>query len=145
MQMRSLVARFGRNQAANLASMSLVVAVGCAGADAGSVAPASPAREPQWISGEVMGVDRIPIDQYNDSTVHLVVTTEAPEPVHLELGPGWYVQEQGLAFQPEQHIEYRGTPNATGGVTVYEVRQGASRVQLRNDSGEPTWQPRAKP
>lgn len=92
-----------------------------------------------------MGVDRIPIDRYNDSTVHLVVTTGAPEPVHLELGPGWYVEENGLAFQPEQRIEYRGHAKDDGAITVYEVRQGSSRLQLRDEKGNPRWQRSTQP
>lgn len=92
-----------------------------------------------------MGVDRIPVDQYNDSTVHLTVTTEAQQPVHLELGPGWYVDENGLAFQPEQRIEYRGQAREDGAVTVYEVKQGQQRVQLRDENGNPRWQRSTSP
>lgn len=92
-----------------------------------------------------MGVDNVPIDQYNDSTVRLLVTTDAPEPVRLELGPGWFVNKQGLSFEPDQRIQYRGSPNPNGSITVYELRHGETKVHLRNDKGEPDWEPHPAP
>lgn len=128
--------------AAKLAFACAIFTLGCASSARTAEGPVVPQREPTWISGEVMGVDRIPIDQYNDSTVHLVVSTEAPETVDLELAPGWYVDEQGLAFQPNQRIEYRGHSNTAGKFTVYEIRRGDATIQLRDETGAPRWQPR---
>lgn len=99
-----------------------------------------PQREPQWISGQVMGVDQVPIEQYNDSTVHLTVATEGEQQVRLELGPGWYLNEQGVAFEPQQHIEFRGKRAGEGNTYVaHQLRKGQQTVDLRDDSGTPRW------
>lgn len=96
-------------------------------------------REPAWISGEIMGVDRVPIDQYNDSTVHLLVTTETQENVRLELGPGWYLDENGLTFEPQQHIEFRGQHDPNGGYVAHSLRRGSQTIEIRNSDGSPRW------
>jgi hypothetical protein len=135
----AISAHLGFGKLAHLAYLALLVPLACASTETSPPTAATPQREPGWISGEVMGVDRVPVDQYNDSTVRLVVTTEAPDPVQLDLGPGWYVDKQGLSFEPDQRIEYRGSQNSEGSVTVYEIRKGDSKVQLRDEKGEPRW------
>lgn len=102
-------------------------------------------REPMWISGEVMGVDRIPVDQYNESTIRLIVTTEADENVRLELGPGWYMEENGLTFEPQQHIEFRGQPGAGGAYVAHSLRRGQKTIELRNSDGSPRWPNKTAP
>jgi len=86
-----------------------------------------------------MGVDRVPIDQYNDSTIHLLVTTETNENVRLELGPGWYMDENGLTFEPQQHIEFRGQHDPNRDYVAHSVRRGTQTIQIRNPDGSPRW------
>jgi hypothetical protein len=96
-------------------------------------------REPAWISGQIMGVDRIPVDEYNESTMHVVVTTETKENVRLDLGPGWYMEESGLTFEPQQQIEFRGQPNADGSYVTHSLRRGQQTVEIRHPDGSPRW------
>lgn len=96
-------------------------------------------REPQWISGQVLGVDQIPIEQYNNSTVRVTVATEGKKNVHLELGPGWYLTEQGLAFEPHQRIEFRGHQDPDGEYIAHELRRGDQTIELRDPAGHPRW------
>lgn len=102
-------------------------------------------REPMWISGEIMGVDRIPVDDYNESTVQLTVATEGDPDVHLKLGPGWYMDENGLTFEPQQHIEFQGTPDADGSYVAHSLRRGQQTVELRNPDGSPRWPNKTSP
>lgn len=103
-------------------------------------------REPQWISGQVMGVDRVPIEQYNDSTIHLRVTTDKNQDVDLELGPGWYITERGLVFEPHQQIEFRGQKTPTGDTFVaHQLRRGQQTIELRNEDGTPKWPAKSDP
>lgn len=102
-------------------------------------------REPMWLSGEVMGVDRIPVDEYNESTMQLIVTTETDENVRLKLGPGWYMEENGLTFEPQQHIEFRGQHNPDGSYVAHSLRRGQRTIEIRNPDGSPRWQDRSKP
>lgn len=108
----------------------------------GADAPPADARhkEPAWISGQVMGVDRIPLEEYNESTVHLIITTEGDENVRLKLGPGWYIKERGLAFEPQQRIQFRGKPDPNDGSFVaHELRHGEQVIELRDADGAPRW------
>lgn len=103
-------------------------------------------REPQWISGQVMGVDQVPIEQYNDSTIHLRVTTDKNQDVDLELGPGWYITERGLVFEPHQQIEFRGQKNPAGDTFVaHQLRRGQQTIELRGDDGTPKWPTKPAP
>jgi hypothetical protein len=103
-------------------------------------------REPMWISGQIMGVDRIPVDEYNESTVQLIVTTEADENVRLKLGPGWYMEESGLTFEPQQQIEFRGQPDgADGSYVAHSLRRGQQTVEIRNADGSPRWPNKTAP
>ena len=102
-------------------------------------------REPAWISGQVMGVDQVPIDQYNDSTVHVIVTTEGEQKVRLALGPGWYMDENGLTFAPQQHIQFQGQPDPNGTYVARSVRSGDRTIELRNPDGSPRWPNKTAP
>lgn len=101
-------------------------------------------KEPAWISGQVMGVDRIPIEEYNESTVHLIITTEGDDNVRLKLGPGWYIKERGLTFEPQQRIQFRGKPDPSDGSFVaHELRHGEQVIEFRDADGAPRWPERA--
>jgi hypothetical protein len=103
-------------------------------------------REVAWISGQITGVDRIPIGEYNESTVHLIITTEGEENVRVKLGPGWYMEEEGLTFAPHQHIEFRGQPDpADGSYVAQSVRRGVQTLELRNADGSPRWPSKQAP
>lgn len=123
-----------------VALLTLGVAPACS--RGGADAPPADARhkEPAWISGQVMGVDRIPIEEYNESTVHLIITTEGDENVRLKLGPGWYIKERGLSFEPQQRIQFRGKPDPKDGSFVaHELRHGERVIELRDADGAPHW------
>lgn len=91
-----------------------------------------------------MGVDRIPVDQYNGSTIRLLVTTEGDTKVRVELGPGWYMEEKGLSFEPKQRIEFRAQPGVNGDSYVaLELKQGEKTVELRDQDGVPRWSGKA--
>ena len=100
-----------------------------------------PGREPMWIAGEVIGVDNIPIDEYNDSTVQLVVATEGEQKVRVRLAPGWFLNERGLNFRREQRVEFYGEPDPVEQdlVVARGIRAGTTTLELRDPTGVETW------
>lgn len=156
---RILVKSIMRNKRPLIVTLSAITSGGFVLAACQTTQPVSPSnrgdevphnemrqREPQWISGHVMGVDQIPIEHYNDSTIHLRVTTDENRDVDLELGPGWYITERGLVFEPHQQIQFRGQKNPAGDTFVaHQLRHGQQTIELRNDDGTPKWPAKATP
>jgi hypothetical protein len=65
--------------------------------------------------------------------------------VRLKLGPGWYMEENGLTFEPQQHIEFRGQPNPDGSYVAHSLRRGQRTIEIRNPDGSPRWPSRSTP
>lgn len=122
-----------------------VVVVPVLGASCGKAPPtprAALGRPPTAAAdGEVMGVNEIPVDDWLDQ--NLRVTLRPPDGdriVEVELAPGWYLEQNGLRFEPGDRIAVEGTTRTESGVLVAtRVRKGANTVLLRNASGEPLW------
>ncbi len=101
----------------------------------------APPREPLWIAGEVVEIDNVPIEEYRDSNVQLVVATEGDKKVRVRLAPGWFLTERGLQFQREQRVEFHGDPDPVEQDVVIArgVRSGTTTLQLRDPTGLETW------
>jgi hypothetical protein len=88
---------------------------------------------PSYVAGgTVLGVERAsPTDPATH--VHLILQASGGSPVRVDLGPGWYLDEQGLRFSKDDVVEVEGEPKqrAEGNVLVARrVRKGGKTVEL---------------
>jgi hypothetical protein len=90
--------------------------------------------------GNVVRVDGAPSSD-PDASVRLVVQTEG-RLVHVELAPGWYLDERGLRFSKEDAISIDGKRQVKEGedvIVAHRVRSQSATVELRNDHDQPVW------
>ncbi len=93
------------------------------------------------ISGELISVEKTVPRKGMFYGVHLVVKT-GEETVAVHLGPGWYVEGQGIIFEPEDKLEITGSKVAFDGeeaVIACEVKKGDEVLELRDGNGIPAW------
>lgn len=122
-----------------------VLSLGCASQSAPAappvrtyVEPPRPAGGVQTLSGEVLGVDRVPNSEQNSLTLHLNVDPSAPRPLSVSLGPGWYFDQAGIHFDPHEHIRVRGSEQLLDGRRVFvvdEIQKGQSLRLIRTPDG----------
>lgn len=104
------------------------------------VEPPRPSGGVQILSGEVLGVDRVPSSEQNNLTLHLNVEPSAPRPLSVSLGPGWYFDQAGIHFDPHEHVSVRGSEQLLDGQRVFvvdEIQKGRSLRLIRTADG--TW------
>jgi hypothetical protein len=103
--------------------------------------PAAPSSAPlSRMDGYVVRVDGAPASE-PEAYVRLVVQTEG-RLVHVELAPGWYLDEQGLRFSKEDVVSIDGERRSKGGrdvIVARRVRGPQGAVELRDENGEPVW------
>jgi len=93
--------------------------------------------------GEVVGVDRTAPADALGTNVRLVLRPQGAEPITVELAPGWYLEEKGLAFSSNERLRVRGQRAAAsdGGHTMvaWEIQTAQGSWQLRDEQGRPIW------
>jgi hypothetical protein len=90
--------------------------------------------------GNVVRVDGAP-NSDPDANVRLVVQTEGGI-VHVELAPGWYLDERGLRFSKEEAISIDGRHQVKNGedvVVAHRIRSKSATVELRDEREQPVW------
>jgi hypothetical protein len=114
----------------------------CAGnqaADPNVRRPAIP--EVYTADGRVLGVER-PLPEDPVTNVHVIFQARNEEPVNVELGPGWYMDEGKLRFDPKDDISVEGRREVRNGKTVIvarSVRKGSTTLRLRDEDARPLW------
>ncbi|MGC4094846.1 MAG: hypothetical protein QM756_44390 [Polyangiaceae bacterium] len=91
--------------------------------------------------GQVLGVER-PLPQDRSTNVHLIFQAKGEEPVRVELGPGWYMDEGKLDFDAKDDVSVEGQRVSRHGNTVVvakSVRKGSTQLQLRDAESQPLW------
>jgi hypothetical protein len=64
------------------------------------------------------------------------------QPVRLVLAPGWYLDEQGLRFTPNESLRVEGTRGNEDGPTlivVHRLQRGDRSYLLRDEREQPLW------
>ena len=95
----------------------------------------------ETISGEVLSVEKVAPRNEMFYGVHLMVKT-GEKTVSVHLGPGWYMEDQGIAFEPRDKVEITGSKVTVDGeeaVIATEVRKGDEILRLRDKNGIPYW------
>lgn len=93
------------------------------------------------ISGEVISVEKTVPRKGTFYGTHLIVKT-GEEAISVHLGPGWYVEDQGITFKPEDKLEITGskvTFDEEQVIIASEVKKGDETLKLRDKNGIPYW------
>lgn len=93
------------------------------------------------ISGEVISVEKTVPTKGMFYGVHLMVKTDE-ETISVHLGPGWYIEGQGIMFEPEDKLVVTGskvTFDEEQVIIASEVKRGDEVLELRDENGIPAW------
>jgi hypothetical protein len=95
----------------------------------------------ETLSGEVVSVDKFTPNKRMSYGVHFTLKTEkATIPVHM--GPGWYVEKQGVSIAAGDKVEVTGsriTYQGKPAIIAAEVKKGDQVLKLRDAAGIPAW------
>jgi len=95
----------------------------------------------ETISGEVISVEKTAPKKGMFYGVHLMVKTDE-KTVSVHLGPGWYIENQGIKISPEDKVEITGskvTFDEEEVIIASEVKKGDEVLKLRDEKGIPAW------
>lgn len=100
------------------------------------VEPPQQAGGVQAYAGEVLGVDRVPSAEQNRITLSLRVSPQSDRVISVDLGPGWYFDEQGVVFSPHDPIVVKGSQSPHGEPTLVatEIEVGG-QIYTRSPTG----------
>jgi hypothetical protein len=95
----------------------------------------------ETVGGEVVSVDKITNTKGRGYGVHLTLKTDK-EAISVHLGPGWYIEKQGIKIKPGDKIEVTGsriTYEGKPAIIAAEVKKGDEILRLRDENGFPLW------
>jgi hypothetical protein len=124
--------------------LGLVMALSCHPYPTGPELPrhpdASTSDQRVSLSGSVISIER-PRPEDTKSYVHLLIAPTDSKPVRLILGPGWYLDREGIYFKPHQSIVAEGRPTREGqqGIVVERISSGDRSYQIRDAQARPLW------
>lgn len=97
----------------------------------------------ETVTGQVVTVDHIggKGGRGRGYGVHVVLKTDKEE-VSVHLGPGWYLEKQGMKIEAKDSIEVHGsrvTYEGKPAIIAATVKKGDQLLKLRDDNGVPAW------
>jgi hypothetical protein len=95
----------------------------------------------ETISGEAIGVDRIPSRRGRGYGVHVTVRTET-ETIEVRLGPQWYLDRNQLNLEVGDAVEITGSrisQDDTSFLIAASIQTAERAIVLRDESGIPLW------
>jgi hypothetical protein len=95
----------------------------------------------ETMSGEVVSVDQTTSKRGRSLGVHFTLKTEK-ETIPVHLGPGWYMDQQGVKLAPGDKVEVSGSRVTYQGKPVIiagQVKKDGKTLQLRDANGVPAW------
>lgn len=98
--------------------------------------------ETRTADGEILGVDRQPPGYELAQGLSVRLSTDEAQPIVVQLAPGWYLEEKGVAFRARERMTVRGRREVRDGREVLiatEVRRGENWIPLRDETGRPLW------
>jgi hypothetical protein len=135
-------------------TVCLLIAIASSGCATGRSTPEAPAPRTavdapqtaggvQGVLGEVLGVDRVPVAEQNQLTLSIRLESGGATPVRVNLGPGWYFDENGIEFLPNERIAVTGERQHIRGESIiiaHEItKDGKTFRREKDDSSD--WQP----
>jgi hypothetical protein len=97
---------------------------------------------PTTADGEVLGVDRQSPGRELTEGLSVRLRADGDQPIVVQLAPGWYLEENGIAYRPSERLSVRGKRSGPVGNQVLiatEVRSGERWITLRDEQGRPLW------
>lgn len=91
--------------------------------------------------GVISSVER-PRPEDAQTFVHVVMIPADKQPIRLVLAPGWYLDEHGIRFDPQQSLRVEGrrtVENGTPTIVVRSLQQGERSYILRDEQEQPAW------
>lgn len=91
--------------------------------------------------GTVLSVER-PRPEDSQAFVHVTISPAGEQPVRLVLGPGWYLDQQGLHFEPNESLSAEGRAVVENGqqqIVVRRLTLGDRSYVLRDEAERPVW------
>lgn len=96
----------------------------------------------ETISGKVVGVETFtPTNGRSSYGIHLMVQSEG-EVISVHMGPGWYIENQGVRIKEGDEIVVKGsriTFEGSPAIVAAEIKKGDSVLTLRDANGFPLW------
>jgi hypothetical protein len=95
----------------------------------------------ETFKAEVLKVETFTSRRGRQTGVHLVVKTDQ-ETIPVQLGPSFFLEQQGITFAPQDKVEVTGSRvNLPRGPVIIarEVKKGGQILKLRNADGIPLW------
>ena len=95
----------------------------------------------ETLSGAVMSVEQSTFGRRGSYGVHLTLKTEK-ETIPVHLGPGWYVEKQGVTLASGDKVEVTGsriTYQGQPAIIAQEVKKDGKVLKLRDAAGIPAW------
>jgi hypothetical protein len=74
--------------------------------------------------------------------VRIVLVPADKQPIRLVLAPGWYLEQQGIRFEPQQAVRVEGKRTEENGaptIVVRRIHQGERSYVLRDEQEQPAW------
>jgi hypothetical protein len=95
----------------------------------------------ETLSGGVVEVTKFTPAQGMSYGVHLTLKTDK-ETIPVHLGPGWYVEKQGVTLAAGDKVQVTGsriTYQGKPAIIAAEVKKGDQVLKLRDTNGIPAW------
>jgi len=95
----------------------------------------------ETLSGEVVSVNRFTPGKGMSYGVHFTLKTDK-ETIPVHLGPGWYMEKQGVNLAAGDKVEVTGsriTYQGKPAIIAAEVKKGDQVFKLRDAAGVPAW------
>lgn len=128
-----------------LAGLLSLLLMGVCGAQPRQGAGAEPVRYDlktvETVRGVVVAAPRPTPKGGMPERAQLTLKTEK-ETLTVYLGPGWFVEKQGLKIADLDQIRVTGsriTVQGTPALLAGEIRKGNQVLRLRNEQGQPLW------
>jgi hypothetical protein len=129
-------------------ALILALTMACGSENQGGLEPGSGAgydrmydpKTVETVSGEVVSVDQI-TDRGLGYGASLTLKTDK-EIILVYLGPGWFLEKQGLTFAPQDQVEITGSQITFQGkpaIIAAQVKKGDKSLKLRDPAGIPAW------
>jgi hypothetical protein len=95
----------------------------------------------ETLSGEVVSVEKLTPGKGMSQGVHFTLKTDK-ETIPVHLGPGWYMEKQGVNLAAGDKVEVTGsriTYEGKPAIIAAEVKKGDQVFKLRDAAGVPAW------
>jgi len=95
----------------------------------------------ETVSGQVVKVAKITPIRGMSYGVHLILKAGKGN-IPVQLGPGWYIENQDMKIEPKDKLEIKGSRKTFEGkptIIAAEIKKGSEVLKLTDEDGYPFW------